>query len=168
MRDIVRPSLASRPMSLSLAVYSCSLRAVKTNSCSLLDSPVRSLLGRQRQLFKVICTTNRRADTGTFHREFHPQEQLAREDPMAAAPATVACTHSSVARPLRQGRPAPRVGPQSIARNTRGNGWHDTLAGQFFHEQIQEARFHQIQRRSPDQHFSLERRVARLTQAASS
>src|SRR5260370_41241089 len=111
-------------MSLSLAVYSCSLRAVKTNSCSLLDSSVRSLLWRQRQLFKVICTTNRRADTGTFHREFHPQEQLAREDPMAAAPATVACTHN---------------------------------------EQIQQARFHQIQRRSTDPHLSLHRPGGRLT-----
>ena len=90
MRDIVRPSLASRSMSLSLAVYSCSLRAMKTISCSLLDSLARSFLGRPATPFKVIFTTIGIADRGTLHREFHPQGQLAREDPMAAAPATVA------------------------------------------------------------------------------
>jgi hypothetical protein len=90
MRDIVRPSLASRPMSLSLAVYSCSLRAMKTNSCSLLDSPGRNLLGRPSTPFWVSWITIRIVDGAPVHREFHPQRQLAREDPTEAPAATVA------------------------------------------------------------------------------
>jgi len=88
MRDIVRPSFASRPMSLSLAVYSCSLRVMKTNSCSLLDSPGTIFLGGRRHVFRVNCTTMGIADGGTVHREFHLQRRLAREDPKAAAAAT--------------------------------------------------------------------------------
>jgi hypothetical protein len=53
--DTVRPSLASRPMSLYLAVYCFILQARKTNSCTLLDSPARNLLGRAATLFKVSC-----------------------------------------------------------------------------------------------------------------
>jgi hypothetical protein len=90
MSDIVRPSLASRPMSLSFAVYNQSVRAMKTDSCSLLDSPARNFPGRPATPFKVIPTAIGIADAGTVHREFLPQGQLTREDLMAAAPATVA------------------------------------------------------------------------------
>jgi CRP-like cAMP-binding protein len=38
-----------------------------------------------------------------------------------------------------------------------------TLTGQFFHEQVQEIGLHQIQRRSSDQYFSLERRAPRIS-----
>jgi len=41
---------------------------------------------------------------------------------------------------------------------------HNTSTGQFFHEQIPKAGFHRIQRRTSDQHFSLERRAARISQ----
>jgi hypothetical protein len=51
----------------------------------------------------------------------------------------------------------------NIAGNVGGDDRHNALAGEFFHEQIQEARIHRVQRRSSDQHFSLERRAARLT-----
>ncbi len=42
-RDIVRPRLASRLMSIFFAVYARILQAGKTNSCPLLDSPARNL-----------------------------------------------------------------------------------------------------------------------------
>src|SRR6267143_1148514 len=73
--------------------------------------------------------------------------------------------HSAIACPLRQGRQASRITTQSIARNAGRDGRYNALAGEFFHEQVQEARLHQVQRRSADQHFSIERSAARLTQA---
>ena len=73
-----------------------------------------------------------------------------------------ACPHSSIACALRQRRPAPGSSPQDVARNAGGNDWHNTLARQFLHEQVQKAGLHQVQRRASDQYFSLERRAARV------
>ena len=54
----------------------------------------------------------------------------------------------------------------AMSSSNKKSDRHDALKGQFFHEQIQEIGLHQVQRRASDQHFSLERRAARLTQAA--
>ena len=53
--------------------------------------------------------------------------------------------HSSIARPLRQRRPASRSSPQDVARNAGGDDRHDALPSQLFHEQIQETGLHSIQ-----------------------
>ena len=38
--------------------------------------------------------------------------------------------------------------PENFAGNAGGNDWHDALAGEFFHEQVQKTGFHQVQRRT--------------------
>jgi len=70
--------------------------------------------------------------------------------------------HSSIAGPLRQGRPAPRSTPHNVARNVGGDDRHNAFPGQFFHEQIQKARIHQVQWRTSDQYFSPQCRPARV------
>jgi hypothetical protein len=49
-RDIVRPRLSSRLMSIFLAVYARILQAKKTNRCSLLDSLARKFSAGQGDL----------------------------------------------------------------------------------------------------------------------
>jgi hypothetical protein len=44
-RDIIRPRLASRLMSIFLAVYRYMVRATKTKSCAVMDSLARNLPG---------------------------------------------------------------------------------------------------------------------------
>src|SRR5882762_1352972 len=83
----------------SLLAVSCFiLQAMKTNCCSLLDSPARIFLAGQRHFLRSVAFQWVSPDTGTVHLEFHPQKQLAREDPMAADPATIGRKHSSYAR----------------------------------------------------------------------
>jgi len=68
MRDIVRPSLASRPMSPSLAVYRWRPTGYETMLFSL-DSPGRNLLGRAIDtVFRVSWITIRIVDGGPVHR----------------------------------------------------------------------------------------------------
>jgi CRP-like cAMP-binding protein len=50
--------------------------------------------------------------------------------------------HFVVARPLWRNGPNEDDASQSIARGAGGDGWHNAVARQFFHEQIQKARFH--------------------------
>jgi hypothetical protein len=43
--------------------------------------------------------------------------------------------------------------------------WYHSLAGQFFYEQIQKTRIHQVQRQTSHQYFSRKRRTPRLGKA---
>ncbi len=45
---------------------------------------------------------------------------------------------------LWRARPAAKGASQSVARDAGGDDWHNAVAGQFFHEQIQETRVHPI------------------------
>jgi len=49
---------------------------------------------------------------------------------------------SSAARSLRQGTPTSKDASQGIAGDAGGNDWHNAIAGEFFHEQIQETGLH--------------------------
>jgi CRP-like cAMP-binding protein len=62
-----------------------------------------------------------------------------------------------------RGGPTSKGAPQSIARNAGGDDWHDTVASQFLHKQIQETGLHQIQRRDPHQRIPPECCPARAT-----
>src|SRR6267378_4884762 len=97
--DTVRPSLASRPMSLPTrrlllhpAGYEDKLLFSIEQSCE------KIFLAGQRHFLRSVAFQWVSPDSGTVHLEFHPQKQLAREDPMAAAPATIGRKHSSYAR----------------------------------------------------------------------
>jgi len=62
----------------------------------------------------------------------------------------------------RYGKPDPahRVLPRISQEDARGNDWHDTVARELLHEQIQEARVHRIQWRTQSQSFAPDRRRA--------
>jgi len=122
----------------------CSLlRRVKCSRC--FTSGVPSLTGSSN--FRAGTEHSNRGGPG------RSALQLQRE---AARP------HSSIAGPLRQGRPAPRSTPHNVARNVGGDDRHNAFPGQFFHEQIQKARIHQVQWRTSDQYFSPQCRPARV------
>src|SRR6266849_9487801 len=58
--------------------------------------------------------------------------------------------------------PASKDASQSVSRDARGNDWHNALAGEFFHEQIQETGLHSLQWRTSGPQFPPKRRSARL------
>src|SRR5208283_2995117 len=70
-----------------------------------------------------------------------------------------------IAGAIRQRRPAARGDPEGVARNASGDDRGDTVAGQFFHEQIQETGIHQVQRGTAGEHFVVERGTARLEES---
>jgi len=52
--------------------------------------------------------------------------------------------------------------PQVSPGDAGGNDWHNALASEFFHEQIQETRLHSLQWRTSGPQFSPKRSPARL------
>jgi hypothetical protein len=71
--------------------------------------------------------------------------------------------HAAAAGAVRQaGRDTSRAAAD-LSGDARGNGPHDALARELLHEQVQEARFHRVQRRPHSHSLPPHRRRARLT-----
>src|SRR5882762_6227512 len=97
--DTVRPSLASRPMSLPTrrlllhpAGYEDKLLFSIEQSCE------KIFLAGQRHFLRSVVLQWVSPDTGTVQQVLHAQQQLAREDLMAAETASIGRNHASYVR----------------------------------------------------------------------
>ena len=59
-------------------------------------------------------------------------------------------------------RPAGAGASKGISRDAGGNDWHNSLSGEYVHEQVQELRLHRVQRRNQNQQVSSHRCPARV------
>jgi CRP-like cAMP-binding protein len=57
----------------------------------------------------------------------------------------------SAACSIWQGRSTAKGSSEGVTRDAGGNDWHNALASESFHEQIQEDGFHRVQQRTPNQ-----------------
>ncbi len=63
--------------------------------------------------------------------------------------------------------PPQKMLPKDVTGNAGGNGWHNALPGQLFHDQIQKKGLYQVQRRTPRQAFTPKCTSARVSAKSS-
>ena len=126
-------------------------------------TPTTALVIEKKEMIRVLHDEHAFSDrfiTYMLSRNIRIEEDLV-DQLFNSSEKRLARTLLLLARYGKEDKP-PKIAPQNIARDARGDGWHHAVAGQFLHEQIQKAGFHQVQRWPSDQHITSECSPARL------